>query len=130
MTKTKYILTASALALIANTAGALDFYGNFSNHETVVHSGSKNVQTPSRSAYMPETRTSLDALTEGNPDSAGHSILGYGAVMSATAPRITSLEVLTAGNPDSAVHPIRSQGFSRPASAMAASQPWLAPDGV
>lgn len=127
MTKTNYMLIASALALTANPAGAFDFYGNFANHETVVHGDSRDAAPPSPGAYSPGHRTSLDALTAGSPDSTGHSIPGYVKVTDPTAPRVTSLDSLTAGSPDSSFY---GQALGRPSSAMAASRPKLVPDGA
>jgi hypothetical protein len=121
MTKTTSTLTASALALIANTAGAFDFYGNFANQDTVPDIHSQGAPTLSRSDSMATTRTSLDVVTAGSPDSAGQPAPGYVQVIDSTAPRITSLDRLTAGNPDSAVHPVPGYDSPRPA-AMATSQ--------
>jgi hypothetical protein len=130
MTKTTYILTASALALIANTASAFDFYGSFANHEKVTAGDSRGAATLSRGDSMSRTWTSLDALTEGNPDSSVHPMTGYARRMDPTAPRITSLEVLTAGNPDSAVHSILGSGSERPVVGIAASARRLDRGGV
>jgi hypothetical protein len=127
MTKTNYMLIASALALTANHAGAFDFYGNFSNQETVVHADSRDAAPPSAVAYSPGRRTSLDTLTAGSPDSTGHSIPGYVKVTDPRAPAVTSLDSLTAGSPDSSFY---GQALSRPSSATAASRPRPVPDGV
>ena len=97
MTKTITILTASTLALITNAASAFDFYGGFTNQETV-----PNIQSQGH-ATSSHTWTSLDALQAGNPDSSVRITSDYIQVMDATAPRVSSLDALTAGSPDSSI---------------------------